>query len=66
MLTAECQKCLEYGHYSYECTAIERPYKARPTRTQMLKNPSLLPKLNDEIPNELLKKYVPQDSTLSE
>jgi len=32
----------------------------------MLKNPSLLPKLNDENPNELLKKYVPQDSTPSE
>lgn len=54
----QCQKCLEYGHYSYECKASERPYKARPTRTQILKNPKLLPKLSiDEEPNSLLEKY---------
>jgi Zinc knuckle len=57
-LTFQCQKCLEYGHYSYECKAFERPYKARPTRTQILKNPQLLPKLSiDEEPNKLLEKY---------
>ena len=56
--SCQCQKCLEYGHYSYECKASERPYKARPTRTQILKNPKLLPKLSiDEAPNSLLEKY---------
>jgi Zinc knuckle len=54
----QCQKCLEYGHYSYECKATARPYKPRPTRTQQLKNPKLLPELNDDKgPNPLLEKY---------
>jgi hypothetical protein len=56
----QCQKCLEFGHYSYECKASERPYKPRPTRTQQLKNPALRPKLAiDEEPNKLLEKYDP-------
>ncbi|KAJ5610799.1 hypothetical protein N7510_007518 [Penicillium lagena] len=42
-------------HYSYECTvtAQERPYMARPSRTQQLQNPKLMPKLSNETPNDL-------------
>ncbi|KAJ5281910.1 hypothetical protein N7478_007282 [Penicillium angulare] len=43
-------------HYSYECktTAQERPYISRPSRTQQLQNPKLIPKLSTEVPGELL------------
>ena len=37
---AKCQKCLQAGHWTSDCTN-ERVYKARPTRTALLKNPSL-------------------------
>ncbi|KAJ5587873.1 uncharacterized protein N7459_003638 [Penicillium hispanicum] len=44
-------------HYSYECkaTAQERPYTSRPSRTQQLQNPRLMPKLSTEVPNDLLR-----------
>jgi hypothetical protein len=47
-------------HYSYECKAAvqERPYNARPSRTQQLHNPKLVPELTSDKPNDLLKKYV--------
>ncbi|CAF4879951.1 unnamed protein product [Pieris macdunnoughi] len=32
----KCQKCLEYGHWSYECTG-KRKILVRPSRTQVLK-----------------------------
>ncbi|KAI1133405.1 zinc knuckle-domain-containing protein [Nemania abortiva] len=46
----QCQKCLKRGHYSYECkvSAQERPYVARPSRTQQLLNPKLVPKLTSD------------------
>jgi hypothetical protein len=49
--------CIE-RHYSYECKAgaQERPYIARPSRTQQLFNPKLLPKLSSETPNALQEK----------
>ncbi|BCR86957.1 zinc finger CCHC-type containing 10 [Aspergillus chevalieri] len=52
-----CQKCLKRGHYSYECTVStqERPYLARPSRTQQLQNPKLRPKLSSDTPNDLLR-----------
>ncbi|GLI73500.1 hypothetical protein PoHVEF18_001718 [Penicillium ochrochloron] len=42
-------------HYSYECKATtqERPYTARPSRTQQLLNPRLVPKLSEDVPTEL-------------
>lgn len=45
-------------HYSYECkaTAQERPYVSRPSRTQQLRNPKLVPKLTNDAPNPLEKK----------
>jgi hypothetical protein len=51
--TQQCQKCLEYGHYTYECKA-ERVYKPRPTRTQQLKKPVKL--MEVEVPEEFLPK----------
>lgn len=47
-------------HYSYECKAPaqERPYLSRPSRTQQLANPKLLPTLTSDVPNDLLRKYV--------
>ena len=35
-----CQKCLQRGHYTYECKN-EATYLARPSRTQQLKNPKV-------------------------
>lgn len=45
-------------HYTYECkaTAQERPYVARPSRTQQLFNPKLVPKLASETPDALQDK----------
>ena len=31
-----CQKCLQYGHFTYECTG-KRKYLYRPSRTKTLK-----------------------------
>ncbi|KAL2004028.1 hypothetical protein VTN02DRAFT_826 [Thermoascus thermophilus] len=52
-----CQKCLKRGHYSFECkvSAQERPYVSRPSRTQQLQNPELMPKLTNEAPNDLTR-----------
>ncbi|KAK1983514.1 hypothetical protein LZ30DRAFT_714163 [Colletotrichum cereale] len=40
-------------HYSYECKepAQTRPYVSRPSRTQQLRNPKLMPKLTNETPD---------------
>ncbi|KAF9182576.1 hypothetical protein BGZ51_004662 [Haplosporangium sp. Z 767] len=51
--TQQCQKCLEFGHYTYDCTG-ERTYKPRPTRTQQLKKP--LKRMEIEVPEEFLPK----------
>ncbi|CAN6465015.1 unnamed protein product [Victoria cruziana] len=37
---AQCQKCFQTGHWTYECKN-ERVYISRPSRTQQLKNPKL-------------------------
>ncbi|KAJ5086324.1 hypothetical protein NUU61_007631 [Penicillium alfredii] len=54
-------------HYSYECkaTAQERPYQSRPSRTQQLQNPKLMPKLSTEVPNELLRSKGVADEILA-
>jgi hypothetical protein len=61
-----CQKCLQRGHYSYECKAStqERPYQSRPSRTQQLLNPKLKPKLTTEVPEDLLRKKGVADEIL--
>ncbi|KAK0728612.1 zinc knuckle-domain-containing protein [Lasiosphaeria miniovina] len=63
----QCQKCLKKGHYSYECKAApqERPYIARPSRTQQLFNPKLLPKLSNEVPDALQRKKGVADEELA-
>jgi hypothetical protein len=45
-------------HYSYECKAApqERPYVPRPSRTQQLFNPKLMPKLTNETVDAIEKK----------
>lgn len=62
-----CQKCLKKGHYSYECKAAthERPYVSRPSRTQQLLNPKLVPKLSNEVPHDLLVKQGIADGQLA-
>ncbi|MCJ1375227.1 hypothetical protein MMC20_006461 [Loxospora ochrophaea] len=57
----------ELRHYSYECkaTAQERPYASRPSRTQQLVNPKLVPKLTSDTPNDLLRKTGIADELLA-
>ncbi|KAF7314260.1 SHSP domain-containing protein [Mycena kentingensis (nom. inval.)] len=56
-----CQKCLKTGHFIYECKE-QRPYVSRPSRTEMLNNPSVLAKMKAsgkpsvEVPEEFKKK----------
>ncbi|KAI9012693.1 zinc knuckle-domain-containing protein, partial [Phycomyces nitens] len=52
--STRCQKCLEYGHWTYECKK-ERSYSSRPTRTQQLKKPLKL--VEPEIPIEFQDRY---------
>lgn len=39
-VNAKCQKCLQTGHWTADCSN-ERVYKARPSRTALLLNPKL-------------------------
>ncbi|KAK0635635.1 hypothetical protein B0T17DRAFT_503147 [Bombardia bombarda] len=54
-------------HYSYDCKAApqERPYVPRPSRTQQLFNPKLLPKLSNEVPDALMRKKGVADEELA-
>ncbi|KAL8823172.1 MAG: hypothetical protein Q9191_006108 [Dirinaria sp. TL-2023a] len=51
----------------YECksTTQDRPYVSRPSRTQQLTNPKLVPKLTTDVPNELLRKKGIADEELA-
>ncbi|KAF1807567.1 zinc knuckle-domain-containing protein [Mucor lusitanicus] len=51
--STQCQRCLEHGHWTYECKK-DRSYKVRPTRTQQLKKPIKL--YQPELPKELQDK----------
>ncbi|QLI70722.1 uncharacterized protein G6M90_00g075390 [Metarhizium brunneum] len=53
-------------HYSYECKSStqERPYASRPSRSQQLRNPKLVPKLTSDTPNPLEKKAGVADEVL--
>ncbi|CAJ0920640.1 7642_t:CDS:2 [Entrophospora sp. SA101] len=57
----QCQKCLEFGHWTYECKN-SRVYKARPTRTQQLSKP--LKPIAVELPEEF-KSNISSSSTSS-
>ncbi|KAL4914229.1 zinc knuckle-domain-containing protein [Aspergillus aurantiobrunneus] len=63
-----CQKCLKRGHYSYECkvTAQERPYLARPSRTQQLQNPKLRPQLTTDVPDNATRMKGNADTLLAQ
>ncbi|KAI0538175.1 zinc knuckle-domain-containing protein [Xylaria digitata] len=63
----QCQKCLKRGHYSYECkaSAQERPYIPRPSRTQQLLNPKLVPKLASDTTDALQDKKGIADQELA-
>ncbi|TFK24994.1 hypothetical protein FA15DRAFT_591445 [Coprinopsis marcescibilis] len=51
-----CQKCLERGHFTYQCKGA-RPYVSRPSRTKQLENPKLKLKATPtvEVPEEFKK-----------
>ncbi len=57
---AQCQKCLEKGHWTYQCTR-KRKYVERPSRTQLLEKriKQLQKSQEDEEKNanEMKKKY---------
>ena len=40
--TYRCQKCLQYGHYTYECKG-KRKYTYRASRTKILKKAKIEP-----------------------
>ncbi|KAH9228911.1 hypothetical protein K456DRAFT_781833 [Colletotrichum gloeosporioides 23] len=63
----QCQKCLKRGHYSYECkeSAAARPYVSRPSRTQQLRNPKLVPKLTNDVPDDAQRKKGVADEELA-
>ncbi|KAL0942200.1 uncharacterized protein CTRU02_200086 [Colletotrichum truncatum] len=63
----QCQKCLKRGHYSYECkeSSQARPYVPRPSRTQQLLNPNLMPKLTNDTPDDSLRKKGIADEELA-
>ncbi|KAK8145933.1 hypothetical protein G3M48_003808 [Beauveria asiatica] len=48
-----------------QSTAQERPYVSRPSRTQQLRNPKLVPKLTNDAPNPLEKKKGAADEELA-
>ena len=52
--TMQCQKCLEIGHWTYQCKKA-RVYSHRPSRTAILKNEDLmdvfLPRNTDRPPD---------------
>ncbi|XP_020381564.2 zinc finger CCHC domain-containing protein 10 isoform X1 [Rhincodon typus] len=66
-----CQKCLEYGHWTYECTG-KRKYLHRPSRTVQLKktlkekqNKLALPPSGQGIIENKMKKKRPQSVSSS-
>ncbi|PGH19147.1 hypothetical protein AJ80_04227 [Polytolypa hystricis UAMH7299] len=63
--TTLCQKCLKRDNYECKATAQERPYRSRPSRTQQLANPKLVPKLTNDAPNDLPSKNGIADEQLA-
>ncbi|TDZ14354.1 hypothetical protein Cob_v012679 [Colletotrichum orbiculare MAFF 240422] len=54
-------------HYSYECkeSSTARPYVSRPSRTQQLLNPKLMPKLTNDTPDDVQRKKGIADEELA-
>lgn len=48
-MSYQCQKCLQYGHYTYQCKG-KRKYVYRPSRTKMMsKKPKLAPQQQRQV-----------------
>ncbi|CAL3967629.1 unnamed protein product [Diplocarpon coronariae] len=60
-----CQKCLKRDNYECKAVVQERPYVSRPSRTQQLLNPKLLPKLASDVSQDLLRKKGIADDLLA-
>eukprot|EP01056_Protomagalhaensia_sp_Gyna25_P003103 Protomagalhaensia_sp_Gyna_25__3102@NODE_2844_length_861_cov_137_069343_g2373_i0_p2_GENE_NODE_2844_length_861_cov_137_069343_g2373_i0NODE_2844_length_861_cov_137_069343_g2373_i0_p2_ORF_typecomplete_len125_score21_55zfCCHC_3/PF13917_6/2_1e11zfCCHC_5/PF14787_6/0_06_NODE_2844_length_861_cov_137_069343_g2373_i036410 len=53
MSTPSCQKCLQTGHWTYQCKQTTSVYLSRPSRTELMKNPRLQKKFllnEDDVP----------------
>lgn len=50
----QCQKCLQFGHWTYECKN-QRAYVFRPSKTMQLKHPSLALQPNQDKPPKIPK-----------
>ncbi|KAL7751403.1 hypothetical protein RI367_003263 [Sorochytrium milnesiophthora] len=48
----QCQKCLKYGHFTYECRN-ERVYVHRVSWSKQLENPALAPAVSQRKPPPL-------------
>jgi hypothetical protein len=59
---ATCQRCFQKGHWTFDCKN-DVNYKARPSRTAMLKNPRLRPKqgMQEEAPEVPLNSFLGDD-----
>lgn len=59
---------LHSRHFSYECKSAvqERPYTSRPSRTQQMRNPKLVPQLTSDVPNDLLRTKGVADEQLAQ
>ncbi|KAG5939781.1 hypothetical protein E4U53_007731 [Claviceps sorghi] len=54
-----------FGGQSHHASSQERPYVSRPSRSQQLRNPKLVPKLASDTPNPLEKKKGVADEILA-
>lgn len=59
---AKCQRCLKSGHWTADCTSAP-VYKARPTRSALLKNPSLKLEVEKPTTNEILQSVAANSSS---
>ncbi|KAG6208231.1 hypothetical protein E4U35_000229 [Claviceps purpurea] len=54
-----------HANYIYQASSQERPYVSRPSRSQQLRNPKLVPKLTNDTPNPVEKKKGLADEILA-
>ncbi len=51
--TQQCQRCLERGHWTYECKAPAKVYVSRTSQSRILRNPQLRPSSQDLPPDQV-------------
>ncbi|TDZ13294.1 hypothetical protein C8035_v006652 [Colletotrichum spinosum] len=63
----QCQKCLkrDMSPVVYRVSSTARPYVSRPSRTQQLLNPKLMPKLTNDTPDDVQRKKGIADEELA-